>query len=338
MADAGIWPAAHGTWLSEGKLRKRLAATVSHFDGVHMHGLWQASSLWAGRAARAEGKPTIVSAHGMLEPWALQQKAMKKRVYGALVERGTLNRAACLHALTAAEAEDYHRFGCTPPVAVIPNAVEAPPSIDRGLLLEMFPQLRDRRLVLFLGRLHIKKGIEILLRAWSRLGADHGDAALVLAGPGEEAYVQTLQARAAELGITDDVLFAGMLDGAAKWSALAAAHVFVLPSYSEGLSVATLEALAAGTPVIITDACHLPEAAAAGAGWEISPAADPLEMALRASLEGSGADRSAMSANARHLAKTRYSWAAVTAQMAELYGCVLGGGKPQLSEYREAAQ
>ncbi len=333
-----VWPAGHSSWLKDAGLRERFADAVEASDGVHVHGLWDASSMVGTRAARRLNKPCIVSAHGMLEPWALAQKAWKKRVYGALVERPALQSAACLHALTLAEAEDYRRFGCTAPIAVIPNAVEAPKDIDRGWIEERFPQIAGRRVVLFLGRLHVKKGIELLLQAWSNVRVEYPDALLMLAGPGEEDYVRTLQARATELGIGNNVLFAGMLDQAAKWSALSRAHVFVLPSYSEGLSVAALESLCVGTPAIVTEACHLPEVADCAAGWQIETDAEELKTALRESLETSASDRLTLGRNARQLAARRFSWDVVSAKMAELYDCVLGGSTPQLSLYRKAGQ
>lgn len=337
-ADVSIWPASHSQWVAQSALRRNFAQTVAGCDGVHIHGLWDASSVWAATAARQAKKPYLVSAHGMLEPWALEQKALKKRVYGALVERRTLDGAACLHALTTAEADDYRRFGCTRPIAVIPNAVEAPRTIDCDLVRSKFPAVAGKRIVLFLGRLHIKKGIELLLEAWASVQTDHPDAVLMLAGPGEESYVRSLRARAADLRIAEHVLFADMLQGDAKWSALQAAHVFVLPSYSEGLSVATLEALCAGTPVIVTDACHLPEVAEAECGWTIATAVQPLEQALHASLDATPDERQTMSGKARQLANHRFSWRTVSEQIAELYSCVLGGGIPQRSHYLGGAQ
>lgn len=336
--DTEIWPASHAHWLVNASTRNRFAQALQGVDGVHIHGLWDASTRVAASAARKQSKAYVVSAHGMLEPWALSQGAAKKRIYGALVERPTLQRAAWLHALTSAEADDYRRFGCTGPIAIIPNAVETPCEIDVDLLEMLFPQIAGKRVVLFLGRLHVKKGVELLLQAWAALRGEHPDTVLVLAGPGEAEYVRALQARAVELGVQNHVVFTGMLDVRAKWSALRRAHVFVLASYSEGLSVATLEALSAGTPVIVSEACHMGEVADVDCGWQIPTDVVALESALRNSLESSNAEQVARASNARRLATTRYGWDAVCAQMAELYACVLGGGRPSLSDYRETAR
>ena len=119
--------------------------------------------------AREAGKPYIIAAHGMLEGWALQQKKLKKTLYSLLVERPNLRGAACLQALTRAEADDYRRFGLKNPVAVIPNGVDVPPQVSSDLFLWTFPQLKGKRLVTFLSRLHRKKGLDILCQAWSRI-------------------------------------------------------------------------------------------------------------------------------------------------------------------------
>ncbi len=338
FVDVTVLPLGHIAWLTKAGVRAELAQCLEACGGAHIHGLWDSSSMATAHLAQTQGKPYLVSAHGMLEPWALAQKALKKRMYGALVERPLLQRAACLHALTLAEAEDYRRYGCNNPIAVIPNAVEAPETIVDTSWRERFPSVETRRTVLFLGRLHMKKGVALLLEAWRLLAAQFPDALLVLAGPGEPTYVQQLQEQVRTTGLGDSVLFTGMLDQTSKWAALSQAHVFVLPSFSEGLSVATLEALSVGTPVIVTEECHLPEVLSAGCGWQIAPSAEQLQQALQQALQQSPADRSHMSHNARQLVKTRFSWAVVCKQMAELYRCVLSGEMPQHCQYLEAVR
>lgn len=333
-----VLPFGHLAWMKNAAARADLAHCLERCDGAHIHGLWDSSSMATAHLAHTKNKPYLVSAHGMLEPWALAQKALKKRIYGALVERPLLRRAACLHALTLAEAQDYRRYGCRNPIAVIPNAVEAPALIDSTSWTERFPAINGRHTVLFLGRLHVKKGIALLLEAWRALAVQFPDALLVLAGPGEPAYVQQLQTQVRESGLDNSVLFTGMLDQASKWAALSQAQVFVLPSFSEGLSVATLEALSVGTPVIVTEECHLPEIAQTGCGWQITPDAAQLQGALQDALQQSPEHRAQMSHAARQLVATRFSWAVVCRQMAELYRCVLSGETPQHCQYLEAVR
>ncbi len=304
-------------------------ALVAHAQGVHIHGLWTSSTNLSARLARQLGKPYVISAHGMLEPWALGNKRLKKQVYAAVWERRNLAGAACLHALTDAEAEDYRRFGLRQPVAVIPNGVEVPASRSSTAFLEAFPRLRGQRLVLFLGRLHPKKGVDLLAEAWGSVAPGFPDAHLVFAGPDSEGTRAELERRVETLGLRTRVTFTGMLEGEGKWGALAAAHCFVLPSHSEGLSVAILEALGAGVPVIVTDRCHLPQVARAGAGWEIQPDASALGRALQACLESPAHVREAMGASGRLLAGTNFAWTTVGAQMRDLYTWIGGGPVPR---------
>ncbi len=322
------WPAGRLAWLTGTELRERFRALLAEADGVHVHGLWSAHAAISARAARGLGKPYVVSAHGMLEPWALAHKGWKKRLYSALVEKTTLDHAACLHALTLDEADDYRRFGCRAPVAVVPNAVQLPETIQRDLFLDMFPALRGKRILLFLGRLHPKKGVDLLLRAWAALAGEFSDAVLVLAGPDSENTRGSLEAIARENDIEGRVVFTGMLDSAMKWSALAAAACFLLPSHSEGQSIAILEALGMGLPVIVSDRCHMPEVRQAAAGWEITPDLAALTLGLKQFLSASATANMEMGKRGRQLVAEKFSWPVVARQMAELYAWVQGGARP----------
>ena len=332
-----MWPSDRRQWLTSGKLRKEFAAAVEACDGVHLHGLWEASSHVGALAARSQRKPYVVSAHGMLEPWALAQKALKKRVYGSFVERPVLERAACLRALTSAEAADYRRFGCKAPIAVIPNAVEAPVGVDPEVLLRAFPELRGKRLLLFMGRLHHKKGVRLLLEAWAAIHAEFPGVLLVLAGPaqpGDDSPSQLI----AEHKLGSSVVLTGMLAAPLKWAALSLAEIFILPSYSEGLSVAILEALCMGVPCIVSEQCHMAEIGSAGAGWVTRTEEATLRPALREALTLSAEARREFQSNAAALAARKFSWQTVSQQMAELYNWCLGGTRPEGFELLEVAR
>ncbi len=264
----------------------------------------------------------------MLDGWALGEKRWKKAAYTALIEAGNLRGAACLHALTAAEAADYRLISRHVPIAVIPNGVEIAPATS-ARFLERFPALRNRQLILFLGRIHFKKGVDILAQAWGRIQRHWPDAHLVFAGPDFEGTRARAESLIASHDLTRHVTFTGMLDGPDKWSALQSAHCFVLPSHSEGLSVSVLEALGSGVPVIVSPQCHLPAIAEAGAGWISEPRVDTLASVLAEALRISGASREQMGASGRALVRSRYSWPVVGAQMGELYSWMLGGRLPQ---------
>ena len=331
-SNVSYWPQSRGSWLHNQRLKSNFEQRIANVDGVHVHGLWEQSTIEACRAATAAGKPYVLSAHGMLERWALRNKRWKKWVYAALIERSNVRRAACRLALTGAEARDYERFGCVGPLAVIPNGVSLPKLRDPEPFLAEFPELRGQRLILFLGRLHPKKGVDLLLRAWTEIAPRHRDAHLVLAGPDAEGTRALLEGMVAEHRMQDQVTFTGMLRDQMKWSALAAAEAFALPSHSEGLSMSALEAMGMALPVIVTRQCNLPEVKQYGAGWTIEPACKPLAEALSELLENrAGANREMGVAGSR-LVEQRYNWASVARQTAEVYRWVLGGPVPRHME------
>ena len=321
------WPTSRAKWLLNRALRARFGHLVQGLHGLHLHGVWEQSTQTAAQLARTHGVPYVISAHGMLERWALQHKALKKRVYAALVERPTLNQAACLHALTAAEAEDYRRFGCTVPIAVIPNGVRIPAQVTSDLFLRNYRELEGKRIVLFLGRIHAKKGLDLLVRAWKGMAREHPDAALVLAGPDFEGSRARLAALIAAEGLADRVLFTGMLRGELKWSALAAAECFVLPSFSEGLSVSVLEAMGLGLPVILSNHCNLPEVATLGAGWVIPAEQEPLARVIREMLSHSRQENCRIGEIGALYIRENYNWPIVADKMAQVYRWVSSGGE-----------
>ncbi len=182
--------------------------------------------------------------------------------------------------------------------------------------------------MLFLGRLHPKKGLMMLVRAWARSASSFDDAHLVLAGPDFEGTRATLGGLVDELGIRHQVTFTGMLAGPMKWSALAMASVFALPSFSEGFSVAVLEALGMGLPVIVTRACNIPEVAESRCGWVVESEQSAVEVAIEESLRLAAHDRKMMGERGMALVAGRFTWPVVGKQMAEVYRWVLGGPEP----------
>jgi glycosyltransferase involved in cell wall biosynthesis len=313
---------------NEGAAGQAFRKLVRQSNGLHIHGLWEHSTSLAARTAQAENKPYIISAHGMLERWALSNKRLKKAIYAALFERANLRGAACLHALTEAEAHDYRRFGLSNPVAVIPNGVQLPAAVSPQLFLERFPELQGKRLVLFLSRIHFKKGLDILCQAWAQVSRQWPDAHLVLAGPDFENTRVSVEKLISSLGISPRVTFTGMLGGDLKWSGLSAAECLVLPSYSEGLSVSVLEAMGMGLPVIITRQCNLPEVASHDCGWVIEPETGPLAAALDELLRTPAPRVSEIAANGRQLVARRYSWAGIGERMSAVYEWLHGGARP----------
>lgn len=298
-------------------------------DLVHLHGLFTWPSQVARAFGRRTGRPVVVSPHGMLEPWALARSAWKKRLFRALVEDDNLRRAACLHALCAAEAESLRRLGLANPVAVVPNGVDLPGPADGGAAFRAaFPFAEGREVLLFLGRVHPKKGLAHLVDAWAEVRRERPplrEWILAVAGPDQLGHAAEIAGRAAARGVADDVRLVGPLHGALKESALAAAAAFVLPSHSEGLPVAALEAMAARLPVLVTRQCNL-DVEAFGGGLLAEPDAASAARQLHALLDLPAADRRAMGERGRREVEARYTWPRVARDLAGVYGWLLGRG------------
>jgi poly(glycerol-phosphate) alpha-glucosyltransferase len=263
----------------------------------------------------------------MLDEWALQFRAWKKRIFAAMLERANLNRAACLHALCAEEAASMRRYGLRNPIAVVPNGIRLSDYDNLpapGGMEKRFPGLAGRRRLLFLSRVHPKKGLPHLLRAWSRVGAEFPDWILVIVGPDQEGHTDELKGLVRERGLESAVAFVGPVYGRAKQEALADAHGFVLPSFSEGFGIAVLEAMASRLPVLVTPACHFPDVEIDGAGFIRNPDPDDLAEGLRSLMAMTDSDRREMGERGRKCAETRFSATAVSARMLEVYRWLAG--------------
>lgn len=291
-------------------------------DVVHTHGCWMYTSAQVAQWHATTGRPYVVSPHGMLDPWALRNSRWKKRVAWHWFERRHLKRAACLHALTVAEARALRDLGLTQPICVIPNGVdvEAPDPGDPAADGDGTPT------VLFLGRLHPKKGIAELLTGWSQFARGHAPWRLRIAGWDDGGHAAALQAQARALGVEGSVEFVGPQFGEAKRRAFAEADAFILPSFSEGLPMTVLEAWARGVPVIMSDHCNLPEGFAAAAAVRVEPQPESIAAGLVHMASLDGAARRQMGEAGRHLAASRFSWPAIAADMVGVYRWLMGEG------------
>ena len=306
-------------------LRKQLQALAQPRGIVHSHGLWMYPG-WAARKAAVENNcRLLLSPHGMLEPWALARSSWKKKVAGYLFEYKNLEKAGCLHALCLPEAENFRRYGLKNPIAIIPNGVDLDePASSNGAIFEKLPEFKGRRRILFLSRLHPKKGLGNLLQAWQKMAPDFKEWQLIIAGSGDPAYEKELKAFSGDLLADHSCVFVGQVQGEDKKQILAAADVFVLPSFSEGFSVAILEAAAAGLPVLLTPQCNFPQLARANAALEISTDAVGIEIGLRQFLEMTVEQRKTMGQHGRELIKKSYTWPAIAEQMCHLYDWMAG--------------
>ena len=315
-------------------LAKALMERISDFDLIHIHEIWHYPNFAAYTAAKRAGKAYVVTIHGALQPWCLKHKALKKRIYASLIQRRILSEATGLHALTQQEVKDIQNFGIETPITVIPNGIDPEEFqvLPLGKTLESsYPELNGKKVMLFLGRIHPIKGLDILAKALGKVAIAQKDTYLVIAGPDNESYQAEVVKILESEGIINKVIFAGMLDGREKLAAFSRADVIVLSSYSEGFAMSILEAMACKVPLIITRQCGFPEVAVAGAGFIVEPEPDQLTEALL-DLLGSQELCNEMGEKGKRLVTETYNWDKILDKMINFYEEILGNRKVDTSE------
>lgn len=331
---------------------------------AHLHYMWMYPSVAITQWATRCGKPYVVTPNGMLEPWALNNSAWKKKLAGFLYENRMLRGATCLQANTEKELRDIRAYGLKNPVCVIPNGIDIPE--DRGQGAVDRDQEVEKRVLLFLGRLHPKKGLPNALRAWAKMRGqgsvirDQDEWQFVIAGWDQGGHEAELKRHCDVLGLayaavpaaewvgrggvgqeqvaplgtsgptrqsSPTVIFTGPAFGETKDALLRRAAAFILPSFSEGLPMSVLEAWAYRLPVLMTDHCNIPEGFAADAAWRIGTDVEDIAEGMRLFLQSPISDLQSLGRNGRALVEHQFTWPMVAAQMKEVYEWVLGSGE-----------
>lgn len=306
------------------------ALASGNLDLLHVHGLWMYYTYASLGWARATRRPYMISPHGMLDSWALQNSHWKKQIALRLYEERHLRGATCLHALCEAEAEAIRAIGLDNPICVIPNGLDEPerPPPGRPEWGGLVPE--DGRVVLYLGRLHPKKGLINLLRAWAefrhRAGRRDGKWYLAIAGWDQVGHEGELRRLTDQLALTESVAFLGPMFGAEKGRCFSCAEGFILPSVSEGLPMVVLEAWSYGRPVLMTRHCNLPEGFRAGAALEIGTDPGAIRQGLDHFASMSDDQRHVMGRNGRGLCRDRFSQERTGETMRAVYRWMLQGG------------
>lgn len=310
------------------------AIVQSSADILHSHGLWHYPSLAVNRVARRSRTPYLVSAHGMLDPWALRNSWLPKQVAGWLYENTHLKNAACLCALCESEAQSIRAYGLKNPICVIPNGVDLPRDGSELPAPPWDGQVSElKNILLYLGRLDPKKNLLNLIRAWAAVERKTGESArdwtLIIAGTDRLDHTKELKTLARDLSMEQRIHFMGPQYDEAKVASLRGAKAFVLPSLSEGLPMSVLEAWAFDLPVLMTSECNIPEGFAAGAAINIRPEADAIARGLLTLLEMSASERVAMGQKGRVLVGKRFNWRKIASDMRAVYKWILScGAKP----------
>ena len=347
-------------------------------DLVHTHGLWVYSSIATNQYRHRRGVPYVISAHGMLDPWAVQNSRWKKVVAHFFYEGAHLREASCLRALCADEARAIRQLGLKNPIAIIPNGIDLPTAVadnrttgqqddgtarrEVGGQWSVVSGLKSdgRKVLLYLGRIHPKKGLVNLLRAWASVvgspvvGGLGSEWTLAIAGWDQGGHEAELQRLCTELGLAwadvrsettgqqdngtarlksvvrgpSSVVFLGPQFNEGKAACYENCDGFILPSFSEGVPMVVLEAWAYGKPVLMTPECILPEGFAAGAAIRIETNVESIAQGLREFFQAPSSSLHALGSNGRALVAERFVWPKIAVEMQQLYEWLLGGGPP----------
>jgi glycosyltransferase involved in cell wall biosynthesis len=304
---------------ASGSLRRGLQAAAPTTNIFHTHGLWLMPNVYPAWSAQQSGAPFLLSPRGMLGPAALAFSRLKKAVFWRLFQKDAVSSAACLHATSELEFDDIRAFGLTNPVAIVPNGIDLP------TLPARLPA-GGPRTVLSLGRIHPKKGLERLVRAWGRLETDGSVWRLRIVGADELGHAAELRALAAREGLSN-VTVEGPLFGQDKLDAYCDADLFVLPTLSDNFAMTVAEALAAGTPVISTKGAPWAGLDSHGCGWWVEHGEDALAAVLATAMAMPRSELKAMGAKGRDWMAMDFSWEAMGRDMLEVYNWLARGGE-----------
>ena len=293
-------------------------------DILHNNGMWQFNALYPGWAARKGNVKFVVSPHGAFSKWAMQYGSVMKKVFWPVLQRPAFSQTSCFHATAPSEYEDIRRLGFRQPVAVIPNGIDIP---------DLPPKNRnDVRTLLFLGRIHPVKGLDRLLPAWQAVQDRFPAWRMLIAGNdvgyyGKSGYLEELRLLAKNLGL-ERIEFVGGLYGPEKMRAYHHADIYILPSYSENFGITVAEALAAGTPAIVSKGAPWGGLETQQAGWWIDMGIDPLVACLEDALGRSPDNLEQMGLRGREWMRAEFSWEHIGAQMADTYRWLLDKSLP----------
>ena len=294
---------------------------------IHQQGIWSFLSFFTLRYKRTHKEcKTIITPRGMLDPWILKRSPLKKFLARKIFEDNNLHNADCLHALCYSEYKSMREYGLKNPIAIIPNGITIP-TWKRNYDLYKSKKIKS---LLFLSRLHPKKGIFELICAFANIKEKNPELVeqwkLIIGGWGSKEYIQTLENEIENKGLSDNVKMLGPVYGNDKDLLLKECDVFILPSYSEGLPMAILEAWAYGLPVITTEFSNLPEGFETGAAYKIENNIDKLTDGLLDFMMKSNKDIIEYGRNGYKLVSEKFSWDIIGKKTIDLYNWVLEGG------------
>lgn len=283
---------------------------------LHGHGIWRIANLFPLMIPNGSDVRVVISPRGMFSEWSWAHHAFVKRPFWYALQLPALQRTHCFHATAESELEDIRRLGFSQPVTVIPNGIAVP---------DFCGEVVKENSIVFLSRIHKKKGLELLIEAWRRIAVEYPSWSLKIAGAIDSEYAKKLVSNVQKKGIPR-VHFLGEVLGAEKKALLSRANLFVLPSYSENFGIAVAEALAHGTAVITTDQTPWKELNSKGCGWCVAADQQSVDEALRDALSRNAVCLRDMGEVGREWMRRDFSWEAVTEMMQDTYSWLQGAG------------
>ena len=295
-------------------------ASKGEIQIIHNHGLWMMSNVYSGWIAKKYNIPLITSPHGMLSSIAMNHGSKIKKLFWPLIQYPAIKHSVCFHATALSEYNDIRRMGFKQPVAIIPFGIDLNNFKPQSSLAKS-----KYKTLLFLGRIHPIKGLDILLKVWQKLQNVFLDWQLNIVGPDNYNYLVELSKLVQNLNL-ERINFVGPLFGDAKLQAYTNANLFILPSYSENFAMGIAEALALGVPVITTKGTPWQILEEVNAGLWVDSNEDSIKNGLSKLMSLSTAELKIMGANGHKLIKDNYSMGKIAEMMSELYHWVLNGG------------
>lgn len=292
-------------------------------DVIHNHGMWQMNAVYPGKVVKSRKTKLVIAPRGAFSTWAMSHGSRLKKIFWPVLQRPALAQASCFHATAEAEHEDIRRLGFKQPVAIIPNGIDVP---------ELLPKSQhSHRTLLFLGRIHPKKGVDVLLNAWAAVMDRFPDWRLLVVGTdtgygAQSGYLEEMKELAAKVKLKR-MKFVEPLYGEAKLSAYREADLFVLPTHSENFGMTVAEALAAGTPVIVTKGAPWQGLEKHHSGWWIDVGLDALVASLEQALAKSPDELAKRGISGREWMIREFSWKTIGNKMDQTYKWLIRGGE-----------
>ena len=295
-------------------LRRKIESLVVDADIVHGHGFYVDVNRVAGGLAIQLEKPLVYHADGIFEPWVLERSRGKKYVANRLFEGRNRSYASLWRAITESEVDSIREQGIEAPIVVVPNGVRVE-EYAGALSRDRREEAKER--LLFLGRIHPKKGIDLLVEAWADLPSYHERWDLVIVGPDEDGYGATIEELIETRNLGGSVHMLGGVRGPAKIEVYRRASVMVLPSRSDVISLVALEAMASGLPIVLSRECNLEDVEVRGAGLLCDPTVPSVRDSVQRMLDLPRDSRDAMGERGRRWVESEYSWAAAARKVLE---------------------